>query len=182
MAGGAAKRFGSRASNVSLSVALATLMVGAGLLPADEAEAQQGRTPLFAPVGEPPGPIPAEDRMPVLSLWDENGVRNPKEVPITLPRGVSPDRAPGATRLPSMGGPNFNVFGVGPDHSAHVAQVFTQDVNYRAANGNWEDVRSQVVPDPGYGWKATVRGVRCTSPPVSPPRPRYGSTCSMWEA
>jgi hypothetical protein len=40
-----------------------------------------------------------------------------------------------------------------------VAQVFPQDVNYRAANGNWEDIRSRVVPDPGYGWKATVRGV-----------------------
>jgi len=98
--------------------------------------------------------------MPVLSLWDENGVRNPKEFPITLPRGVSPDRpVPGATRLLSMGGPNFNVFGVGPDAAAHVAQVFPQDVNYRAANGNWEDLRSRVVPDPGYGWKATVRGV-----------------------
>src|SRR6266508_2144666 len=135
-------------------------MVAAGLLPTrDRAQAEQGRTPLFAPVGEPPGPIPAEDRMPVLSLWDENGVRNPKQVPITLPRGVSPDRAPGATRLPSMGGSNFNVFGVGPDHSAHVAQVFPQDVNYRAANGNWEDIRSRVLPDPGYGWMATVRGV-----------------------
>jgi hypothetical protein len=34
-----------------------------------------------------------------------------------------------------MGGPNFNVFGVGPDAAAHVAQVFPQDVNVQAANG-----------------------------------------------
>jgi RHS repeat-associated protein len=160
VAGGAAKRFGSRVSNVSLAVALVTLLVGAGLLPADQAEAEQGRAPLFAPVGEPPGPIPSEDRMPVLAVGDENGVRNPKQAPITLPRGVPPDQAvAGTTRLPSMGGPNFNVFGVGPDASAHVAQVFTQDVNYQAANGEWRDVRSRLVTDPGYGWKATVRGV-----------------------
>jgi RHS repeat-associated protein len=160
VAGGAAKRFGPRAPNVSLTLALVTLLVGAGLLPADEAEAEQGRAPLLAPVGQPPGLIPEEDRMPVLSLWDENGVRNPKEVPITLPRGVSPDQAVArATRLSSMGGPNFNVFGVGPDDSAHVAQVFTQDVNFQAAEGKWEDLRTRIVPDPGYGWKATVRGV-----------------------
>ncbi len=159
--GGGAKRSVSRRINAPLVVALATLVVAAGLLPTrDRAEAEQGRAPLFAPVGEPPGPIPAKDRMPVLSLWDENGVRDPKEVPITLPRSVSPDRLmPGATRLPSMGGPNFNVFGVGPDAAAHVAQVFPQDVNYRAASGSWEDLRSRVVPDPGYGWMATVRGV-----------------------
>lgn len=43
MAGGAGKRFGFHASNVSLAVALGTLLVGAGLLPADQAEAEQGR-------------------------------------------------------------------------------------------------------------------------------------------
>jgi RHS repeat-associated protein len=160
VAGGAAKRFGSRVSNVLLAVALVTLVVGAGLVPPDQADAEQGRAPLFAPVGEPPGPILAEDRMPVLAVGDENGVRNPKQAHITLPRGVPPDQAvAGATRLPSMGGPNFNVFGVGPDAAAHIAQVFTQDVNFQTADGKWEGLRTRIVPDPGYGWNATVRGV-----------------------
>ena len=84
--------------------------------------------------------------MPVLAVGDENGVRNPKQVPFTLPRGVPPDQAvAGTTRLSSIGGPNFNVFGVGPDASAHVAQVFTQDVNFKAANGEWKELFSEEV-------------------------------------
>ncbi len=70
--------------------------------------AGSGRSPLLAPPGAPPGPIPAEDRMPVLAVGDENGVRHPKQVPIALPRDVPPDRAvAGTTRLSSLGGPNL---------------------------------------------------------------------------
>ena len=125
--------------------------------------------------------------MPVLAVADENGVRNPKQVPITLPRAVPPDQAvAGATRLAAIGGPNFNVFGVGPDDSAHVAQVFTQDVNFQAEDGKWEDLRTRIVPDPGYGWRTTVRGVTVhfptrlsSSTPVRVDFPDVGSVSAV---
>lgn len=48
------------------------------------------------------------------------------------------------------------MYGVGPDNAAHVAQVFSQDVNVRQPNGTWTDVRNTLHPEPGYGWQATV--------------------------
>lgn len=47
---GRVRRFGARRINVSLALALVTLVVGARLLLSDQAEVEQGRVPVFAPV------------------------------------------------------------------------------------------------------------------------------------
>jgi RHS repeat-associated protein len=136
------------------------LAAGLPLVPMSAVAAEADRAPLVAPPGPPPGPIPLADRRPVLSIPDENGVRDPQQVELPLPARVALNQPPsGAKSLPTQGGPSFNVFGVGPDRAAHLAQVFTQQVNEREPDGAWTDVRSHLDPEPGYGWQATVGGV-----------------------
>jgi len=50
------------------------------------------RASLFAEPGTPPGPLPDSAREPVLAIADENGVRDPDEVPITLADAATPTR------------------------------------------------------------------------------------------
>jgi RHS repeat-associated protein len=147
---------------IALGVSLVLLAAGLPFLTSAPAVAA-GTTPLTSltsPPGPPPGPISLADRTPVRSVPDENGVRNPRQAPVPVPRWVRPDQPPpGAKLLPSQGGSDFNVYGVGPDHTAHVAQLFPGQVNERQSNGDWTDVRSDLQPEPGSGWQTTVDGV-----------------------
>ena len=163
MHGGQRGRLVAAYGRSTILIGLVAVSLAAGALSAPlaaQAGAPTDRSPLVAAPLAPPGPIDPQDRYPVPAPQDENGWRDPPETSVTLPPGVSPEQQlTEATPLPHEGGPTFDVFGVGPEAASHVAEVFPQDVNQQDANGEWHDVRSQLSPDPGYGWKGTVRGV-----------------------
>lgn len=123
------------------------------------------RSPLLAPPGAPPGSIPKSDRAPVLSIPDENGVRNPEQVSIEPPTVQSPAQAlAGFDPLPKSGGPNFDLYGTGPRKAAHVAVVHSQNVNYQGPDGRWQPVSRDLVPQGPNGWTAAVPGLTMQFP------------------
>ena len=58
----------------------------------------------------------------------------------------------------------MDVFAIGPYNADHVAAVYTEDVNYQAADGQWKDL-PELAPDE-YGWSASVQGVTTRFPAV----------------
>lgn len=135
-----------------------TVIAGAG-------DKEVERAPLFAEPGTPPGPLSDEAREPVLALPDENGVRDPDEVPIALADAASPaDALKDLDPLREDGSSNVDVFAVGPYNADHVAAVYTEDVNYQAADGQWKDL-PELAPDDD-GWSATVQEVFVRFPSV----------------
>lgn len=121
------------------------------------------RAPLFAEPGTPPGPLPDSAREPVLAIVDENGVRDPDEVPITLADAATPAEAlKDLDPLLEDGSSNVDVFAVGPYNADHVAAVYTEDVNFSTADGEWKDL-PDLAPD-DYGWSASVQGVTVRFP------------------
>jgi RHS repeat-associated protein len=119
-----------------------------------------------APAPQPQLAIPVRDRLPVPAYPPENTVLDPAEVlPVGLPDDVPPGQVPdGLTPLPERGGPNFDVFGVGPNARPHVATVFPSVVNFRASDGRWERLPTQFVPDPSGGWRAEPLGASLRFP------------------
>ena len=129
-------------------------------IPQASAAAAQAAAPRPQPA------IPARDRLPVPAYPPENTVLDPAEVsPVDLPANVPPGQMPpGLTALPERGGPNFDVFGVGPKALPHVATVFPSVVNFQAGNGRWERLPTQFVPDPSGGWRAEPLGASLRFP------------------
>ena len=119
-----------------------------------------------APAPQPQPAIPPGDRLPVPAYPEENTVLDPAEaLPVGLPDDVPPGQVPeGLTPLPARGGPNFDVFGVGPKARPHVATVFPSVVNFKASNGRWEHLPTQFVPDPSGGWRAEPLGASLRFP------------------
>ncbi len=148
---------------LSLSAVLIASLVAAVppiFIPEARAAARQ------APAVQPQPAIPVGDRLPVPAYPEENTVLDPAEVlPVDLPDDVAPGQVPeGLTPLPERGGPNFDVFGVGPKARPHVATVFPSVVNFRASNGRWERLPTQFVPDPSGGWRAEPLGASLRFP------------------
>lgn len=122
--------------------------------------------PAQAPPPQPQPAIPVDDRLPVPAYPEENTIVDPAQVlPVDLPDDLPPGQVPeGLTPFPGRGGPNFDVFGVGPGARPHVATVFPNVVNFRADNGRWEDLPTQFEPDPSGGWKAEALGASLRFP------------------
>ena len=162
MAGSELRR---RTGFVSLSlsaVLIASLLavVPPIFIPEASAAAEQAAAPRPQPA------IPEGDRLPVPAYPPENTVLDPAEVlPVDLPDNVPPGQMPpGLTALPERGGPNFDVFGVGPKARPHVANVFPSVVNFKASNGRWERLPTQFVPNPSGGWRAEPLGASLRLP------------------
>ncbi len=141
------------ATSVALVVIAAALPVlGPTVSAADKAD---NAPPLLAPPGDPPAPLADLARVPVLATLDENGVRDPDDVPILLAGGSSPsDTVRDLDALPEDGAASVDVFAVGPYNADHVAAVYTEDVNYEASDGEWKDLPELAADD--AGWSATV--------------------------
>jgi RHS repeat-associated protein len=149
-----------------IGVVLLLLSGGLTQLPAAVAGAEEGPEGaiLLADPLAPPGALSPVAREPVLAVLDENGVRDPDSVPLTLdPKLGTPGQALDSLEpLPHDGGPNADVFGLGPNGGDHVAAVYTEDVNSEDVSGQWVDLPELAVGD--AGWSATVAGVTVTFP------------------
>ncbi|MDH4365588.1 MAG: DNRLRE domain-containing protein, partial [Acidimicrobiia bacterium] len=96
-----------------------------------------------------------EQRLPVLDLSDIEGLwpADAVEMPPAPLDPESPEEALAGTKLlPDEGTASLDVYGVGPEDTAHVAVVYPEDVNKLQPDGEWRDIKVQITEE-SKGWR-----------------------------